>query len=194
MDPFLWIEFANSLAGDPVGDAPAAERLGDPKWLAGFLERCGVRHHARLDQRAMAKLVALRTLLLEMATSLAEGGNVDSASLTALNRHLAATAMSTHVELRPSDGDLATPARYRLRLRSTARNVDALLFTVAASFAAFLSEADSTRLRFCENPDCRWVFYDTTRSRTRRWCADSCGNLIKVRRFRAKAARGPDSA
>ncbi len=31
-----------------------------------------------------------------------------------------------------------------------------------------------------ENPD------DTTRSRTRRWCADSCGNLIKVRKCRQK--------
>ena len=64
-----------------------------------------------------------------------------------------------------------------------------MLFGITESFAAFLAEGDPTRLKLCENRDCRWVFYDTTRSRTRRWCADTCGNLIKVREFRRRKTR-----
>ena len=73
----------------------------------------------------------------------------------------------------------------RLRLAAgRGGGLDALLLAIVESFAAFLAEGDPSRLRVCENADCRWVFYDSTRSRTRRWCAGSCGNLIKVREFR----------
>jgi len=66
-----------------------------------------------------------------------------------------------------------------------------VLFAVVESFASFLVEGDPERLKLCENPDCRWVFYDTSRSRTRRWCADSCGNLLKVRKCRQKKKETP---
>jgi predicted RNA-binding Zn ribbon-like protein len=50
------------------------------------------------------------------------------------------------------------------------------------------------RLKIC--PDCRWVFYDRTRSRTKIWCdmlsggagGRSCGTIAKVRRYRARQA------
>ena len=39
-----------------------------------------------------------------------------------------------------------------------------------------LASLDSTRLRKCARPQCTLLFYDTTRSRTRRWHAeDPCG-------------------
>ena len=41
------------------------------------------------------------------------------------------------------------------------------------------------RVRACADPSCAWLFLDTTRSGTRRWCTmQSCGNRSKVRRFR----------
>jgi predicted RNA-binding Zn ribbon-like protein len=50
-----------------------------------------------------------------------------------------------------------------------------------------LETGEPGRLKACENVDCFWVFYDNSRNRTRRWCdSRGCGNLIKVRRFRAK--------
>jgi predicted RNA-binding Zn ribbon-like protein len=37
----------------------------------------------------------------------------------------------------------------------------------------------------CADDSCAWLFLDTTRSRTRRWCdMRVCGNRNKVRRFR----------
>lgn len=50
------------------------------------------------------------------------------------------------------------------------------------------------RLKVC--PDCQWVFYDRTRSRTKVWCdmlagdagGRACGTIAKVRRFRERQA------
>jgi predicted RNA-binding Zn ribbon-like protein len=41
------------------------------------------------------------------------------------------------------------------------------------------------RVRQCADGSCAWLFLDTTRNRTRRWCdMKACGNRNKVRRFR----------
>jgi predicted RNA-binding Zn ribbon-like protein len=48
------------------------------------------------------------------------------------------------------------------------------------------------RLRAC--PDCRWVFYDTSRNASRTWCAMTaggphgrgCGSIAKTRAYRAR--------
>ncbi|RQW11987.1 CGNR zinc finger domain-containing protein [Paenibacillus rhizophilus] len=58
---------------------------------------------------------------------------------------------------------------------------------IAASFASALAEKEESRFRICDNPDCLWVYYDDTRNRSKRYCDDkACGNLMKVRRFRAR--------
>ena len=57
--------------------------------------------------------------------------------------------------------------------------------TLARRVALELGEIDLTRLKRCERPPCDLVFYDTTRSGTRRWHADSpCGNRERQRRHR----------
>ena len=45
------------------------------------------------------------------------------------------------------------------------------------------------RLRACNNPECRWLFLDTSKNHTRRWCnMKVCGNRMKARRFQARSA------
>ncbi|MNI89783.1 CGNR zinc finger [compost metagenome] len=64
---------------------------------------------------------------------------------------------------------------------------------VAASLAKTLIDGEIGRIRVCDNPDCRWVFYDDTRNRTKKYCEDkTCGNLMKVRRFRARKKQEQD--
>ena len=47
-----------------------------------------------------------------------------------------------------------------------------------------------SRLKRCENPECRWIYVDRSRSQSRRWCEmGSCGNRNKVRLFRRRQAR-----
>lgn len=41
-------------------------------------------------------------------------------------------------------------------------------------------------VRACGNPECRWLFLDTSKNHTRRWCdMKICGNRMKARRFKA---------
>ncbi len=45
-------------------------------------------------------------------------------------------------------------------------------------------------VRQCEGERCGWLFIDSTKNHSRRWCVMSdCGNVAKVRRFRLKNRR-----
>ncbi|OXM16160.1 CGNR zinc finger domain-containing protein [Paenibacillus herberti] len=59
---------------------------------------------------------------------------------------------------------------------------------IATAYAATLAHGELERFRICDNPDCKWMYYDGTRNRSKRYCDDKCcGNLMKVRRFRERA-------
>ena len=71
-----------------------------------------------------------------------------------------------------------------------AAGLDAVTARVAWAAAELLAEGERlhlSRMRECEGRNCGWLFLDTTRNSTRRWCtADECGSLARVTRFRAK--------
>ena len=49
------------------------------------------------------------------------------------------------------------------------------------------------RLKICNAEDCRWAYYDHSKSRTGKWCAmETCGNRHKTRRYR-KRRKGVDA-
>jgi predicted RNA-binding Zn ribbon-like protein len=59
-----------------------------------------------------------------------------------------------------------------------------LLAAVARSAAEIIAEGPRARLRLCANPHCGLFFYDTSRTRRRRWCSMTvCGNRSKVAAF-----------
>ena len=61
------------------------------------------------------------------------------------------------------------------------------LLTRAAS-RLLLSE-NVQQVRACANPECRWLFMDTSKNHTRRWCdMKLCGNRMKARRYKAMHA------
>ena len=65
--------------------------------------------------------------------------------------------------------------------------VDGAIARLSESIARELIQGDTSRLRICENPQCRWVFKDTSRTGKRKWCSmRSCGNRAKVARHRAR--------
>ena len=66
-----------------------------------------------------------------------------------------------------------------------------MLAAIVGSFAEILAFGEPERIKICQNPDCLWIFYDNSKNHSRKWCenATGCGNLIKVRRFRANAGQ-----
>jgi predicted RNA-binding Zn ribbon-like protein len=174
----LWIDFVNSDWRDYRGTGERVDRLDDPRWIRGFLDEWGL---DRIDTRRRehrSSLRRLRSLLQRVVQTVVVGGRPRPGDLTALNRWL--TVRPVRRRLTSERGTL------RFEFVPTAKGIDAIGYAIAASFAEFLVEGDPSRLRICSNPDCGWVFYDQTKSRTRRWCADTCGNLIKVREFRER--------
>jgi predicted RNA-binding Zn ribbon-like protein len=70
-----------------------------------------------------------------------------------------------------------------------------LVHVLALSAAELLHRPDPSGLRRCDGDGCGWLFLDTTRNHSRRWCDPlDCGNRARVRayseRTRARAA-GP---
>jgi predicted RNA-binding Zn ribbon-like protein len=70
---------------------------------------------------------------------------------------------------------------------SRADALDSMLWQISEAAAALLVNGDLSRVEKCGNEVCNWLFLDTSRNHTRQWCdMKDCGNLAKVRRFRAK--------
>jgi hypothetical protein len=65
--------------------------------------------------------------------------------------------------------------------------VKGALGRILADVAVAASKGTWARMKICAAEDCRWAYYDHSKSRTGRWCAmETCGNRHKTRRYRRK--------
>jgi predicted RNA-binding Zn ribbon-like protein len=86
----------------------------------------------------------------------------------------------------PSSATVHLDDRLRTRLDWSEAGPTAAL---ARQVVLELGELDPRRLKRCAHPPCDLVFYDTTRSRTQRWHAESpCGTRERQRRYRVAAS------
>jgi predicted RNA-binding Zn ribbon-like protein len=61
--------------------------------------------------------------------------------------------------------------------------LDYIIWPVVRSAADLLTSDTLPMLRICAADDCQWLFMDTSKNQTRRWCnMRSCGNRAKARR------------
>jgi predicted RNA-binding Zn ribbon-like protein len=73
--------------------------------------------------------------------------------------------------------------------KGLSRQLAAPLWLLAQSGADLLLSEQSVQLRSCSSDTCRWLFLDTSKNHTRRWCdMKVCGNRMKARRFQARQA------
>ncbi len=81
---------------------------------------------------------------------------------------------------------LTPEGKRRWQLGSASCVEDALGVIAADAISIIAGERDG-RLALCASPTCRAAFFDTSQSRTRRWCdMNTCGNRQKKARFNAK--------
>lgn len=179
----LWLDLLNSDWHDYLGTGRREDRLENPEWLSGFLARWGLSRRDISSSDTRGTLRRLRSLLQRLVATVGQGRPPASKDLAALNSFLAATSVVRRLE---RDHDA-----YRLLLVPVEGKVKVVLSDIANSFAEVLVQGDLGRIKVCENPHCKWVFYDRSRNRTRRWCEGPvCGNLLKVRRFRQRRRKG----
>jgi predicted RNA-binding Zn ribbon-like protein len=78
-----------------------------------------------------------------------------------------------HLHATPSDAPLAT----RMAVEAAMALVDVI------------RSKELSRLRVCDDPDCRDVFVDLSKNRSRRFCDRGCGNRANVAAYRARKAQ-----
>jgi hypothetical protein len=72
-------------------------------------------------------------------------------------------------------------------LVSGERGVRGALGRILADVVVASSKGTWARMKICAAQDCRWAYYDHSKSRTGRWCAmETCGNRHKTRKYRRK--------
>jgi predicted RNA-binding Zn ribbon-like protein len=171
----IYFDFINSEFRDFRGRW-TRDDLQQPDWLDRFLVRWSLQVDYALDATTITSLVALRTLLQRMTEALVEGQitDDDQAALNVILRKV------------PLNRRLSKDNRgYQLEMVPLKRDWDWVQAEIAASFAHLVTSHDYRRLKICANANCRWVFYDESKSRSRLYCTpDKCANLLKVRRFR----------
>lgn len=75
------------------------------------------------------------------------------------------------------------------RLGSDSRVEDALGVIAADAISVIAGERDG-KLALCASPTCQAAFFDTSQSRTRKWCdMNTCGNRQKKARYNAGQRR-----
>jgi len=154
--------------------------LRDAKKIRDFLDRLGLELDAGLtiSPAQMETLISLRDLLFGTVSALDSPAGIPPASLERINRIL--SQCPQYLELRQNEEGFSA------EWRPSRHDWDYILFALTASFADLLFRHDPARIRRCKNADCEWVFYDESKSATRKWCGNTCGNLMKVRRFRQR--------
>ena len=164
--------------GNPVERIPTPQRLVD--WLAvnGLaVESC-------------------TTAQLELARELRESVHA-AATAAAIQDALPASAVqvindcSTHGRA----AAILTPEGNRRWLLSSASCVEDALGVIAADAISIIAGERDGKLALCASPTCQAAFFDTSQSRTRRWCdMNTCGNRQKKARFNANKRKNLKSA
>ena len=134
----------------------------------------------------LAKLRRVRQSMRGALEAAAERRAPTGADLDEINR-----ALRTHYvyELVPAPDGVSLDHRHQ------GDPVDGALARLVESIARELIQGETSRLRVCENQQCRWIFKDTSRTGKRKWCSmRSCGNRAKVARHRARRRAGAMSA
>lgn len=154
------------------------EILSEPQLLADFLHRHQLPPLPPAPEEALRRLLALRTFLAKALDGFLVDRTLAPETIAGLNGYLAGAPCLRQVAQQGNSVSLSlAPLKY---------DWDWFMAEVAASFVELVSRPETERIKQCGNPECGWFFFDETKSRTKRWCDDTCASLMKVRKFRAK--------
>jgi predicted RNA-binding Zn ribbon-like protein len=184
--PELCLGFANSLNNRLT--AHPTERLNSYEALAVWGGQQGIlteREVGRLAQEAarrpteaasiLERAIKLREALYRIFSAVASSRSPQPADLAILNAAVAEALASLHI-MAAGDGFAWVWARGEEVL-------DRVLWPVALAAADLLTSSARRAVRKCAATNCGWLFLDTTRNRSRRWCdMKVCGNRAKARR------------
>lgn len=124
---------------------------------------------------ALKRAIDVREVIYRVFLAIAEGVAPEEVDLTALNAALA-EALS-HACIVSRDGSFV------LDWAGKEDALDVILWEAVRSAADLLTAEELSTVRACAAEDCKWLFLDTSKNRSRRWCdMKTCGNRSKAHR------------
>lgn len=144
-------------------------------------------HDASAAADALGRLVDGREAMVQIFSAIAQGRVVPSSPLEGLNQLITDACAKRRL------------VRGRERLEWTWQSAETPdlsrpLWAAVWSAVELLTSRDLDRVRQCEGAGCAWLFMDTSKNGSRRWCDMSvCGNRAKARRHRSKLRGKPVS-
>jgi predicted RNA-binding Zn ribbon-like protein len=131
-------------------------------------------------ERILQDGIELRETIYRIFSAIANQCSVDHGDIQILNRFMQTSYPFLQV-VDSGDG-------FELSWEQRTEALDQILWPVIHSAVELLTSDQLERVGQCEDDrGCGWLFYDTSRNRSRRWCSmESCGNRAKVQRFYEK--------
>lgn len=171
------VETINSYA-DLVNWAARVGILSNEDAAFGLNEQAKGR--PALAQQIYTWAIELREAIYRIFVAIAEQRSPSAADLALLNEALPRAYASP--ELLPSGSG------YGWRWRGDESGLDGILWPILRSAARLLTEGEFSRVGQCaDDRGCGYLFYDTSRNRSRRWCdMNACGNRAKSQRHYAR--------
>lgn len=194
----LCLDFTNTVggrAGDPGKDEPSVardsalrEKLGSYHELLRWSEQAGALNRddaRRLEREAernpaeaaavLARAITLREALYALFSKRASGSTGGAEDLEELN--VALGDALAHRRLARQEG------RFAWQWIGGEQDLGRMLWPVALSAAELLLSGELDVVRECASDSCSWLFVDTSKNHSRRWCSmQDCGNRAKARR------------
>lgn len=184
----LTLDIANTIdiqAVDPDSFSPGYANVLAWHLHAGLLDERESASLLRLARRnpkdaaaTRRRIVALRDAIRAIVRVLSNGAAPDLAGIVLLDaERLEAERHGRHVV----SGDRLAWAF------NESKDLDRIIWPVAREAVRFLSEGMMSSVRECAAADCDWLFLDTSKNGSRRFCnASTCGSATRVRRFRER--------
>ncbi len=130
----------------------------------------------------LARALELREALYRLFTAARSQAAADPADLAVLNRELSSAL--AHLRVRAEGDDFGWGWEEGAQL-------ERVLWPVVRDAAELLVSGDLRRVGRCCGDNCDWLYLDTSRNRSRRWCdMQVCGNRAKARRHYHRAKGG----
>lgn len=132
----------------------------------------------RSAKQALLAVIDLRETAAEIFYALVDDRTPPQDAIKKINRHLQASQQRRSLYW--------TSSVFALQW-TEATNTQLPIWMLAQSAADLLTDEGTALIRECANAECRWLFLDTSKNHSRRWCdMKICGNRIKARRYKAQ--------
>jgi predicted RNA-binding Zn ribbon-like protein len=151
------------------------DHLATTRQARDWLQDMGFMGAEPLSDSERLRLVEVREALRALIGT-KHGGHIGPESLAVLDG-AGRTARLT----------LAFSSEGSANLHPDATGIDRALGEIIGAVYTAMIDGSWSRLKTCENRECRWAFHDQSKNHSAKWCSmQSCGNRMKARAYRAR--------